>query len=226
MPDRLIAQRVLVRDLPDRSIVATLRIERIGGNASAHFSATCELHEAHVTGSGAGERRRGSEPELSGAAHGEILAAFPGAAAFVQMHLAEYPSGVPMHAEANGFYFLTGEAERYEREHYGPAYTMRAGSRLTRCARALRLHSADDIPYELANAAAAGALTDDDRPAFAAFVDTLRPRWESEARAAIAILEMMPDATDLRGYSTSGEQIKRRPLPEWLIGADPETVDV
>lgn len=224
--DRLIAQRVLVRDLPDRSrIVATLRIDHLAGNEHPYFSATCDLYEPRGTHSGAARQRAGRDMDSGGASHATILAAFPGAAAFVRMHLANYPSGEPMHAVSNAFYFLSGKAERHELEQYGAGYVMRAGTPLTRCARTLRC-DVDEIPYELQRAATDGTLNDGEGPAFAAFVDTLRPRWAAEARAARELLELMPDATDLRGYGMSGQAIDRKPLPAWLIGADPETVNI
>lgn len=228
MSDQLIAQRVLVRDMPDRSrISATLEIHQLAGNAHPHFSATASVWEAHASHSGASRARRGLEEDAGGCLHGALLDAFPGAVAFVRMHLADYPSGAPMHAEANAFYFLSGRAEAYELAQYGAAYTMRAGSRITRCLRALRLE--DDphaLPHELERVAAAGELGDDHRPAFVAFVDAQRDRWAREARAARELLELMPDLYALRGYDGAGKACDRVPLPAWLIGADPETVNV
>lgn len=186
--DRLIAQRVLVRDLADRSrIVATLRVDQIGGNAHPHFSATASVYDAHGTHSGASRQRRGLEWDAGGCVHDDILAAFPGAASFVALHLSDWPSGEPMHAEANGRYFI--ECGRFD----AAASTLRV--------------SVSDLPPA-------------DRAAVAAFVDAQRPRWAQEAADAMALLERMPDATDLRGYDGRGQAIPRLPLPGWLIGSD------
>jgi hypothetical protein len=221
--ERLTAQRVLVRDMPDRSrIVATLRISQLGGNAHPHFSATCAVYEPHGTWSGAAQSRNGRDSDIGGAAHDAILDAFPGAAAFVTMHLSDYPSGVPMHP-GNAHYFMTAKCCEYEVRNYGTSWMMRHGSPLTRAANYLRC-GVDEIPYDIARNA--GTLTDDTLPAFDAFVDTLRPRWARQARAARELLELMPDVCDLRGYDIYGEPIDRKLLPAWLIGADPETVDV
>jgi hypothetical protein len=191
--DTLIAQRVLVRDMPDRSrIVATLRISQYGGNAHPHFSATALTYDAHGTHSGASRARRGLECDGAGCQHAEILRAFPGAVAFVRLHLSDYPSGLPMHAAANAAYHL----ENGNAHH------------------ALSLLRVDDLRDLPAPADMAG------------FVDAERDRFAAEARAARDLLELMPDANDLRGYDTFGQPIERRPLPSWLIGADPEIVNV
>lgn len=217
MTDRLIAQRVLVRDMPDRSrIVATLRIDQIGGNPHPHFSATCAIYEAHGTWSGAACQRNGREWDGGGADHESILRAFPGAAPFVAMHLSDYPSGRPMHAEANARYFWSGESEAYELEQYGPAYVDRVGTGRERAAQLLRC-APDDLPSE------SEASPDD----FAAFVAAQAPRWELEAREARDLLERMPDCTDLRGYDMHGKAIDRVPLPGWLVKRErPVPVDV
>jgi len=107
MSDRIVARRKFARDLPDGSrIVASLTIETVGDNAHAHFSATAELYERHGKGwTGAARHRHGLEPDACGPMHEEIVAAFPTMAPFVAMHLSAYPSGEPMHAFANGWYF-------------------------------------------------------------------------------------------------------------------------
>jgi hypothetical protein len=221
--DRLVAQRVLVRDMPDRSrIVATLRIDQYGGNQPAHFSATADIFEPRQNAHGAARSRRGYEPDAGGACHGAILDAFPGAATFVRMHLSDYPTGEPMHAEANGFYFLTAKhAEHQARDGY---WWQAPG--LQALQSTWRLDDVRDIPYPISHAYQNGGLTDDHRDAFHAFYLAQRDRWAREARAAYETLDLMPDVTDLRGYGNGGESIRQQPLPAWLIGADPETVDV
>lgn len=207
MPDRLIAQRILVRDMPDRSrVTAVLRIDQIGGNAHPHFSATGELYEPHGTWSGAAQQRSGREPDTCGMVHDEILRAFPGAAPFVAMHLSDYPSGTPMHALANSWYFYSDGHLAYELKSYGQEYVDRHGSGRERAARTLRC-SIDDLP------------ADAGEEEFAEFVNAQRERWAREAAAAIELLERMPDCLDLRGYDMYGQPIERKPLPAWLIGA-------
>lgn len=222
MTDTLIAQRVLVRDMPDRSrIVATLRISQYASNPHPHFSATAEIYDAQGRQSGRERARRGLEAESGGMQHDAILDAFPGAWPFVRMHLAEYPSGRPMHATDNAWYFLTAGAEKHEREHYGPAYAERQGSRITRARRALNV---GELPWPFESELDSEHFPTRER--FNEYVETLAPAWERQASQAVAVLEAMPDVTDLRGYDNGGEPIDRQPLPAWLIGADPETVDV
>jgi hypothetical protein len=221
--DTLIAQRVLVRDMPDRSrVVATLRIEHLSGNAHPYFSATANVFEPHGTWSGAAQSRNGRESDIGGCVHGAILDAFPGAAAFVRMHLSDWPSGEPMHAEANGFYYLTAKHAEYgARDGY---WWQRSGPHALR--EQWRLDDVRDLPYAISRSFQAGGLTEDDRGAFHAFYEAQRPRWAREARAARELLELIPDLYALRGYDVSGEPVERAPLPAWLIGADPEIVDV
>lgn len=220
-PEVLIAQRVLVRDMPDRSrVVATLRISQLGGNAHPHFSTTANVYEPHGTWSGAAQQRSGREPDGGGRVHDEILRAFPGAAPFVAMHLSDYPSGTPMHAAANAWYFYSDGHLAYELKHYGPEYVERHGTGRERAASILRC-AVDDLPF---SDEADAPIT---RTEFVAFVDNQRERWAREAAAAFELLQTMPDCTDLRGYDTSGQAIDQQPLPGWLIGSsESEFVDV
>lgn len=212
MTETIIAQRVLVRDLPDRSrIVARLQVTHLDGNAHPYFSATCDIYEPHGTWSGAARQRYGREMDGGGAAHEEILRAFPGAEPFVRMHLADHPSGEPLHALANALYFWRGRHESY----YGPEYLERHGTGPERAARTLRV-AVDELPD-------AETASDDD---FAAFVDTLRPRWAQEAADAMELLERMPDLFALRGYDMRGNPVAHEPLPEWLTGTRDELVSV
>lgn len=218
--DTLIAQRILVRDLPDRSrVVATLRVARIAGNAHPNFSATGEVYEPHGTWSGAACARNGREADCVGCVHEDILRAFPGAAKFIAMHVSDYPSGVPMHAAANAAHYYFGRHLAYELKSYGPDYTRRHGTGYERAARTLRCEVADLPNID-------GSAEDADAQ-FAAFVDTLRPRWARKAADAFAWLESLPDLFALRGYDGRGQACPRAELPASLIGAEQgEQVDV
>jgi hypothetical protein len=223
MSERLTAQRVLVRDMPDQSrIIATLRISQYGDNAHPHFSATADIYEAVGRMSGRERSRRSLEAQAGGCQHGAILEAFPGAIGFVRMHLCDFPSGEPMHAEANGFYYLTARCADYNATQ--GYWWQRNGLEALR--EAWRLDDVRDLPWKITEGIREGGLTDEHRDAFHAFYEAQRPRWAAEARTARELLELMPDANDLRGYDTFGEPIERKPLPAWLIGADPEIVDI
>lgn len=217
--DTLLVSRTLIRDMPDRSrIVAQLEIHQIGGNAHPHFSATASVYEPHGTHSGASRHRRGLEEDCAGADHRAILDAFPGLAPFVALHLSDYPAGVPMHALANARYFTRPECAAYELQHYGAEYIARQGSPLERCARYLRCCTVDDLPQDLVRAVACDVPDLYTREDFAAFVDTLRPRWAREASAARALLESLPTLYQLRGYDWNGDPVHREPIPETITG--------
>jgi hypothetical protein len=108
----------------------------------------------------------------SGTMGDTLVLDFPELEQINALHLAD-ETGAPMHAVANGWHWYTGAGHAYERnsQHMkDPTDTPRE-----RTARHLRI-SEDELPEDL------------DRDGFAAFVDTLRPRWQEEADAAIAFL--------------------------------------
>lgn len=191
-------QRTLIKDLPDRSrIVARLELREEGdrGDLSPAFSVTGDLYESHGTWSGAAQSRNGREADSCGCIHEEITRAFPELEPLIRLHLSD-PAGVPMHAEANAYYFATDGHLAYELKNYGQEYVERHGTGLERAKRTLRV---DEIP--------AGAL--ESREAFAAFVDSLRPQWAEEARRGRAMLEAIPELYELRGYDIHGHPIAK-----------------
>lgn len=170
--------REIERLMPDRSlIVARVGLHKLAGNAEAYWSATCEIYDAHGTWNGKARRDNGRDMDGGGAAHDEILRAFPKLAPIVAVHLSD-PDGVPMHAVENGWYFYSGQASAYEREHYGAEYAARQGGEMERAARALHL-PVGDLPEAM------------DREAFAAFAESLRPMWREQAEAAFAVLQSL-----------------------------------
>ena len=148
------------------------RVLRITAELDNHFSVTAELWDT--------ERRFRAhrEPDAGGCMHAEVLEFAPELAPLVLVHLAT-PDGVPMHAVANGWYFYSGAARRYE-ESRSIGYANPEGlTDRERGARALQI-PASDLPE--------GIATRDD---FAAFAETLRPRWLRRAAAARALLESL-----------------------------------
>jgi len=141
------------------------------------FSVTGELYEPHGTWSGAARYRNGREADALGMMHDEIRLFAPELAPLIDVHLAD-PSGVPMHAVANGWYFYSGEARRYEESH-GDTWSNRDGlTDIERAARSLNIPAAD-LPEGM------------DRNEFEAFAESLRSRWAQQAQVARDLLESL-----------------------------------
>lgn len=155
-------------------IVGRFALVHHQGNKRPYFSATYEewrsrrdLNRHRRTGSEAGMWAIGAMGPETAALFGEL-------AVVERLHLAD-DTGAPMHAEANGWYFLSGEAHAHERvSSYLPDPT---DTPTERAARTLRV-DVDEIPDEARES----------REAFAAYVETLRPRWQEEADRARALL--------------------------------------
>lgn len=94
----VIASVTLTKRLPNRhSITATAQLVHLSGNARPYFSVTGELRNL---------RRRGdNQVESCGMLHGEIMEHFQELAPLIALHLSD-SDGTPMHAAANGAYFL------------------------------------------------------------------------------------------------------------------------
>lgn len=74
-------------------------LQHLKGNREPYFS---------ITGEVVNLKRRGDDAiEECGAIHDEILQSFPQFADIVALHLSDI-DGIPMHAEANGWYHLAG----------------------------------------------------------------------------------------------------------------------
>jgi hypothetical protein len=155
-----------------------VRVEQVGGNAFPHFSVTGEI-------STAAERRRG-DFQVGGCIHDEILAAWPVVWPLVALHLSASPSGEPMHAEANGFYWLAGCVTGGLGEDYHGG-SGRGAKTPDECLAILAKHLRLNLPSaELAVSTVAGSSNP--KAAFSALVEGLRPRWKAEAAAGLAWL--------------------------------------
>jgi hypothetical protein len=179
IPERETIMRTLTRAMPDRSfVVARVGLQYLDGNSSAYWAAGADVYDARGTCSGEARWRNGREPDACGMMHAELLRTFPQLAPFVRLHLADV-TGLPMHAEANGWYFYSGKASAYEREAEAngrPTFANREGlSDHERAARALHLE-----PTELPRGM--GELE------FQSFVASLAERYERESQEAYALL--------------------------------------
>lgn len=89
------------RTLHDMHIRVSYGLVKIG-DQTPYFSVTADIWNslAHA-------RRWPDNPSSGGAAHDDVLRAFPDMADIVALHLSDI-DGVPMHAVANGRYFYDG----------------------------------------------------------------------------------------------------------------------
>lgn len=153
------------------------------GSGKPYFSLT-----GSITVQEPGTRRR--QEHSGGMIHKEVLAAFPGLAPIAALHLAD-EDGVPMHAEANGWYWLSGvwgdTGEPYTPASGHPNYTpnqslatFASHARVSEedarsLAAQLQADYSNDIPAR--------------RAAFATWIDTQRPRWAAEAAAGKDLID-------------------------------------
>jgi len=150
-------------DTPSTGLEVTYGLQAIGKQPK-YFSVTATRYS------------RGNW-ESGGGMHKEVLQTWPDLAPLVALHLST-ADGIPMHAEANGWYFLAGAAGGLgEKYHGGPDRT--PAQCLEILAKYLRISL--DEAHGLVQAQLAGA----GRPAFAAYVEACKSRWKAEAEAAI-----------------------------------------
>lgn len=119
-----------------------------------------------------GPRAADSRYRSGGAIGDNLVQLLPGLAPINRLHLSNI-NGEPLHAEANGLYFLGNLREAEERH-------------LPRVARHFRIERADafDLWVEFCVA--------DDQPQFVAdYCDTQRDRWKAEAQAGLALIELL-----------------------------------
>lgn len=179
----------VARSLPapfgyEGQITVTSQLSKCGGNELAHFSTTAEI---------ATEReRRKNDCQAFGCLHDEILAAWPEVAPLIALHLSDF-DGVPMHAVANGFYWLAGNAPHHfgVRYHGGNDRTAEECKQI--CMEYLRI-SEDEFAailndtlqcwHDLESATSAELV-------FSIAVDALRPRWKAEAEAGLALIRKL-----------------------------------
>lgn len=163
------------------------------GNSSPHFSLTYWSH------------RKGfpNQCESGGAGHDEILRHFPQFADLAALHLSDM-DGTPMHAEANGWYDLAGALDGVgERYHVGnserhfpitpPADKPWQNTEYRKPTEAECLQIfADHVRVPLADAEVIKADVaskwnfPDMRQRWREIMETMRPRWKTEAEACIA----------------------------------------
>lgn len=174
------------------------------GNARPYFTVTGEQWTL-------GRHRR---LVSAGAMHDLIARAFPKLQPIIALHLSD-DRGEPMHAEPNGWYWLAGyyggAGERYhggngKRQHWKPAGPEHAkvfdgyrDSTPEECLATFAEHvriTVDDARrlaelwrWTEAETHRTYRLGTEIRAAYAAWLETQRPRWQAEADAALALLD-------------------------------------
>lgn len=155
-------------------LIAVASLKVFWGNQFPHFSVTGEI-------STAAERARG-DFQARGCIHEEILKVWPEVLPIVKLHLSDSPSGEPIHAEANGFYWLAGCCDGLGEEYHGGSggWGRTKDECLVILARHLRL-DLDSAGVLVATVAASSCP----KSAFAAVIEGLRPRWRMEVEAGM-----------------------------------------
>jgi hypothetical protein len=96
--ETVIASVTLTERLPNRhSISATAQLVHLSGNTRPYFSVTGEIRNLR--------RKEDNQIETCGCIHEEIAEHFPELSPLITLHLSD-DDGTPMHAAANGAYFL------------------------------------------------------------------------------------------------------------------------
>lgn len=194
--------RTLTRDMPNGDrYVAHIELLAAEGSRfdesgiSPGFSLTGEIYEKRSNASGAARQRMGREPDISGAIGDRLVRVFPELALLNSAHLSD-PDGMPMHAEANGWYWYNGSRDDIEQDRYNgfngdiyPHQLERYGLPDTEmgkreyCYRVtcdtLRV---DSIPRKITT-----------REQFAEFVNAQQERWTQEAAEVRALIESLPE---------------------------------
>lgn len=171
------------RDMPNGDYIEIeAQLHGDEGTLSPGFSLTCLIWTKR--GSRYGRSRKSQDADGGGAQHDVILAVMPELAPLALAHLAD-PTGLPLHAVSNGWYFYSGAAAEYERRQITKSNDRGYSAGLLvsdhhRAARALHVD-----PSELPE-----SLT---KEGFTAFVASLVTLHQSQADAANAVLTALVD---------------------------------
>ncbi len=189
--DPVLAAATLPTGTNGYRVPLTFRVEGglhyINGNSAPHFSLTYTSH------------RKGFPNQCysGGAGHDEILKRFPRFADLAALHLSDI-DGVPMCAEANGWYWLAGSLGGLgESYHGGNGSSAKSEAEcLTVFAQYVRVTEAEAAAIRSAVIQAYGDHDEQEggmeerrqaaRAEWTRTMDAMRPRWKAEAEAAIA----------------------------------------
>lgn len=162
------------------------------GNTLPYFSVTAEIWN----------RPGARDCVACGCIHGEVLKGWPNLAPVVALHLSD-SDGAPMHAEANGWYQLSGYLPNPGGYHAGNSKRNFADGYRNptpdECLASFAEHVR--LPFEVVKATvdgwlqAAPSFGDADyirRHYYQPWLEAQRPRWKAEAEAACQLLDSLP----------------------------------
>ena len=153
-------------------VMAGLRY--MSGNSQPYFSLTADIREDR----GGWWRDYGG-----GCQHQEILRLWPELAPLADLHLCDM-DGAPLHAEANGWYWLAGALGGLGEEFHGANSPFPPRSE-DDCMRMFAQHIRSDMVVARALAQAVDCASDP-RSVWRTYCKAARGRWKREADAAIA----------------------------------------
>lgn len=170
-------KKQITKKHPEGFIRINISTDGCGGNP--YFSITADLC--------ADSTFRDSKIHACGCLHDDILAAQPDLKPFVDLHLSDL-NGVPMHAVENGFYWLckvAGIPQKYEPEQDKETCIKYLCEHLR-----ISKKEVEDIRSKIWVSYAMGR-TKEAKQHFSEIVDSMKPRWQSEADAAIQLLKSL-----------------------------------
>lgn len=158
--------------------VVTYGLQYLEGNSDAYFTLTAWY---------CGRSKRGDyKEEFGGQCHEEILPRHPELKPFADLHLSD-TTGTPMHAEANGWYWLAGAIGGMGEQYHGASGS--SAKTPEECLEIFAHHARVPVLEARALAEKLSKLSPPvAKQAFHEWIEAQRPRWQAEANAAIRLL--------------------------------------
>lgn len=176
---------------PKAYIRVTAGLRHLAGNALAYFSVTGEIWD----------QPNARDCAACGCLHDDILKGWPALAPIVALHLSD-SNGAPMHAEANGWYQLSGylqSSDRYRADtsprHFPDGYRNPTPDEcLAQFAEHVRL-PLEVVKVEVESWRAGTPSYADAQYVrqryYQPWVEAQRPRWKQEAEAGCQLLDTL-----------------------------------
>lgn len=185
--DSIIARYTSTRAIPSWSKRAIISVDAkaytLSKDSRPYFSITAEITTP--------ASRLRHDIEAGGCLHDEILRFWPSLAPIVALHLSDALTGEPMHAEANGWYWMAGALGGAGEQYHGASgsNSKTPDECLAIVADHLRISREDaTILRDAVQTVCAEKGNPSGRNYFNGFIEEQRPRWQAEAQAGIALL--------------------------------------